>query len=369
MKKSLISFIIVLSLFAAFLLQIPSVASASLNDFTFDPITDEYTFELSENGNYYILTGVPKKTVEIVVPDEYEGKPVMGIANDAFQRAYAYGETFILSENIFYFDSIILRSNARKLKYNEYENGQYLGTKDNPYYALVGVIDKTVTEFVLHDDAQIITDYAFSGVKELNKVILSPNFKFMGARALINRSGSNDAEAELEYTEYGNCYYLGTAENPYHVMVKLTDANVTSISLHPQTKVIMQSSFRMHQWGRFEEDTSSESAKKLETVTIPKSVKAIGSWAFSGCSALKEINFEAQSIDDFDLFDMSGMPENVTLNWNYGNESPSEEATSDNSLSQSPNNDKPDNNYIWIIVGISAVAVISAVIVVLKKRK
>ncbi len=368
MKKSLISLILVLSLFMTLLLQIPSAAFAGLGDLTFDPITDEYTFELSEDGNYYILTGVPKKTVEIVVPDEYEGKPVMEIANDAFQRAYAYGESFILSENIFVMNSFYINLNAKKLQYNEYENGQYLGTKDNPYYALITLIDKSVTEVILHEDTRIIADYALLYASELKKITLSPNFKHIGARGLINTMGSNDAEADFEYTEYNNCYYLGTATNPYHMMVKLCHADVTSVELHPDTKVIMQSSFRMHQWGKFEEDTSSESAEKLETVTIPKSVETIGAWAFSGCSALKTINLEAESIDDLALFDMRGMPENVTINWNHGNESSSEENTSD-SISQSSDNGESDNNYIWIIIGIGAVAIISAIIVVLKKRK
>ncbi len=369
MKKSLFSFVLVLSLFAALLLQIPSVASAGLGDLTFDPITDEYTFELSEDGNYYILTGVPKKTVEIVVPDEYEGKPVMEIANDAFQRAYAYGESFILSENIFYFDTMVF-ANAKKLQFNEYENGKYLGTKDNPYYALVGVADKTVTEFVLHDDTAIIIDYALLGAEELKKLTLSPDLKYMGPSALTNRSIHwNNIQADLEYTEYNNCYYLGTAANPYHAMIKLSNADVTSIELHPDTKVIHPGAFRMYQRDEQEYETSVEFAEKLETVTIPKSVITIGPWAFHGCSALKTINFEAEGIDDLALFNMKGMPENVTLNWNHGNESASEEATSDNSVSQSSDNGESDNNYIWVIIGISAVAVISAVIVVFKKRK
>ncbi len=369
MKKSLLSLILVLLLFGTLLLQIPSVASASLNDFTFDPITDEYTFELSEDGNYYILTGVPKKTVEIVVPDEYEGKPVREIEARAFQRADAYGETLILSENIFYFDTMVF-ANAKKLQFNEYENGKYLGTKDNPYYALVGVADKTVTEFVLHDDTAIIIDSALLGVEELKKLTLSPNLKYIGAGALINRSIHwNYAQADLEYTEYNNCYYLGTAANPYHAMIKLSHADVTSVELHPDTKVIHPGAFRMHQWDEQEAETSVEFAEKLETVTIPKSVITIGPWAFHGCLALKTINFEAESIDDLALFNTKGMPENVTLNWSYGNESTSEEATSDNSLSQDTDNGESDNNYIWIIVGISAVAVISAIIVIFKKRK
>lgn len=49
------------------------------------------TYELSEDGTYYTLTKyvLKKADMEIVIPEEYEGKPVKSIAEDAF---FAYND-------------------------------------------------------------------------------------------------------------------------------------------------------------------------------------------------------------------------------------------------------------------------------------
>lgn len=49
------------------------------------------TYELSEDGTYYILSRyvLKKADMEIVIPEEYEGKPVKSIAEDAF---FAYND-------------------------------------------------------------------------------------------------------------------------------------------------------------------------------------------------------------------------------------------------------------------------------------
>ena len=52
---------------------------------------DDATYELSEDGTYYVLTRytLKKADMEIVIPEEYEGKPVKKI-DDAF---FAYNDT------------------------------------------------------------------------------------------------------------------------------------------------------------------------------------------------------------------------------------------------------------------------------------
>ena len=47
------------------------------------------------------------------------------------------------------------------LKYNEYENGYYLGNDENPYVVLTEIIDKTVKTFTLHDNTKITDAYVF----------------------------------------------------------------------------------------------------------------------------------------------------------------------------------------------------------------
>ena len=43
-------------------------------------------YELSANGNYYIVTGRGRETGnEIIIPDTYQGKPVLEVADNAFK--------------------------------------------------------------------------------------------------------------------------------------------------------------------------------------------------------------------------------------------------------------------------------------------
>lgn len=54
-------------------------------------------------------------------------------------------------------------SSDAKIKYNEYSNGYYLGTSDNPYYAYIMPIEIPTgeVEIALHADTKIIADNAF----------------------------------------------------------------------------------------------------------------------------------------------------------------------------------------------------------------
>ena len=47
-------------------------------------------------------------------------------------------------------------------------------------------------------------------------------------------------------------------------------------------------------------DGAFSGSTNLTSITIPSSIKKIGMYAFSGCKALTEINFNATAVDDFE---------------------------------------------------------------------
>lgn len=55
---------------------------------------------------------------------------------------------------------------------NEYNNGLYLGTNDNPYHTLIKLIDTEIEELILHEDTKIIAKYAIFDCNNLQTVIL-----------------------------------------------------------------------------------------------------------------------------------------------------------------------------------------------------
>ena len=86
----------------------------------------------------------------------------------------------------------------------------------------------------------------------------------------------------LEYKEYDNALYLGSAENPYLVLVKAKNTNISSCEIHPDARIIADG-------GAF------AGCKYLQSISIPDSITNLGSApflgsaTFEGCSALEKV--------------------------------------------------------------------------------
>ncbi len=340
----------------------------------FSAIADEeqYIFELSEDGTYYILVSTMRNLREIVVPEEYNGLPVRAVGDytwdsehdnewyDPFRKTRTTLERIFLNENIY---SMRTLNTVGKEKPLIYKNGKYIGTKDNPYYALVGMVDSKVTEFEIHEDTEIIAEDAITAIY-LENITLSDSLKYIHYDGFCPHTQWVGFKYEcLNYHTYGNCLYLGTMTNPYHLLVSLASPDVEEIEIHKNTKVIAPEAFHY-----MEDAVVGKAPEKLQSICIPKSVISIGVRAFIGCTGLKEINFEAESIEDLEICEIgSYMPENVTVNWGYGKEA--EEAPEGSAPSTSDEGDGNGNTIIWVICGVAALAVVVGVLTAVLARK
>ena len=127
----------------------------------------------------------------------------------------------------------------------------------------------------------------------------------------------------LQYNEYDNALYLGNESNPYVVLIKAKDINITSSDIPGDTKILYNSAFSNCILltsitipnsvtsigdGTFDNCTSLTSIRipdsvtsigksafyncaSLTSITIPESVTSIGDRAFYSCTSLKSINF------------------------------------------------------------------------------
>ena len=66
------------------------------------------------------------------------------------------------------------------LTYNIYNNGKYLGNKDNPYLVLVSAINENITSCEINSNTKIICAYAFKGCKNLTSIKILENVKSIG---------------------------------------------------------------------------------------------------------------------------------------------------------------------------------------------
>ena len=251
--------------------------------------------------------------VEIYLPDSMEE---VNLSNFIYCHSL---EKIVLGKSVknVYGDNIISNINfISNIKYNEYNNGLYLGTKNNPYFALIGINNFDSKEFFMHNDTKLIASNAFysseghsstiesihisnsveyigarafafcTGIKSINipsSVKYIDSLAFVGCTALENITLPNDLEylgiseskylPNIKYNEYENGLYLGNSDNPYLALIRVKDSKISSFKIHNDTKIISEHAFYF--------------CEELTDVDIPNSVKTICRFAFVNCTSLK----------------------------------------------------------------------------------
>ncbi len=134
---------------------------------------------------------------------------------------------------------------------------------------------------------------AFIGCTELTTVIVPDHeFEFLSPNAFEGCS-------KLQYTEYDNALYLGNKENPYSVLVKAKDNNITSCKIHKDTNsAVSLWTEKCQSLTSIEFDSNATKIPQgiiygcntITSVKIPDSVTRIGAEAFSSCMKLTSVN-------------------------------------------------------------------------------
>jgi len=136
-----------------------------------------------------------------------------------------------------------------------------------------------------------ITHRAFDSCAGLTDVTLSEGVTSVGNSVFYNCTGLTNVSfpntlnsignslfsgcTSLIYNTYGDIQYLGNSEVPYLVLVKAASTDITDITIHEDTKFIL--------------DSACNGCTGLTEVTIPDGVVSIGTQAFCNCSALTEV--------------------------------------------------------------------------------
>jgi hypothetical protein len=81
-----------------------------------------------------------------------------------------------------------------------------------------------------------IGDLAFYGCSSLMSVVIGDGVTSIGWSAFEDCS-------KLQYNEYGNVKYLGTADNPYYALIAPVSTNILSCVMHSGVELIANDAF------------------------------------------------------------------------------------------------------------------------------
>ena len=189
--------------------------------------------------------------------------------------------------------------NCTSLKYNEYDNGYYLGNEENPYVVLVKAKDESITSCAIHENTKCIHSNAFSGCSKLTSITI-PNsvtsigkYAFWGCDSLTSvtigsgvTSIGEDAFSSCtslkevyisDIASWCNISFRGYESNPLYYAKNLYINNELVTNLVIPNTVTKINNFTFY------------NCDSLTSITIPNSVTSIGNSAFSGCDELTSI--------------------------------------------------------------------------------
>ena len=223
------------------------------------PATKELEYTLNVDDKSYTVTGINQDVADIVIAAEYNGKPVTGIDNFAFEENTAIKSVYIpdsvttIGDYAFYGCSSLTSVTI----------GNSVTTIGGSAFSGCSAL----TSITIPDSVTTIGNYAFYGCSALESVTIGNGITTIGYRAFDGCS--------LQYNEYDNACYLGNAGNPYVVLIKSTDTSITNCTINSKTKVICSWAF--------------SGCSNLTNIKIPDSVTTIDSSAFQNCSSLTSV--------------------------------------------------------------------------------
>ncbi|NLT10389.1 MAG: leucine-rich repeat domain-containing protein [Ruminococcus sp.] len=221
-------------------------------------VSENFTYNISDDGEYVIITKCISSDTAVEVPEEIEGLPVKEIGSWSFFDCDGV-------------ESVVLPSTIKTIGSNAF-NGCDAMTEVVLKEGIESIGDGAfinchkLKEVTLPESVTSIGVSAFSGCKELENVVIHENVTSIGSSAFRDTAWLRAKSADDPLVVVNNILIDGTASSG-----KVTIPN--------NVTVICGMAF--------------SSCRAMTDISIPAGVKSIGESAFYNCSGLKNV-----SIDD-----------------------------------------------------------------------
>ena len=238
-------------------------------DSNYTATSENLVFISNGDGTCSVIAGDNDKiyeTTHVIIPEESPlGDKVTSIGENAFV-GYGNLEKVTIPDSMINIDQTAFMY-CHKIKYNQYDNGLYLGNEDNPFVLFVKATSNEITSCIIHDQTLAICDNAFQLCSEISDITVPDSLTSIGKFAF-------NIQKEA-YNEFDNAYYIGNDNNPFVVLIRAKDESITSCIINEKTKFIYDDAFAY--------------CHDLQNVTIPDSVIAICDGSFRYCYAITEM--------------------------------------------------------------------------------
>ena len=220
--------------------------------------TEGVIYDKSANDTYAEVIGYSGSAKRVIIADTYNGLPVKSIYKEAFRDTDI--TEVVIPDSVTSIGECAFHSCSSLTSIVIPDSVTSIG---NHAFASCS----SLMSVVIGDSVTSIGDYAFAWCYSLTSVTIE------GAPT-IGMSAFLYCNSAL-YTEYELGRYVGTPDNPYKILVELTNANLSTYTIHESTEIIGGSVFSR--------------CARLTNITIPDNVKTISSYAFSCCSSLTSV--------------------------------------------------------------------------------
>ena len=221
----------------------------------------------------------------VVIPNS-----VTSIGASAF--CYCYSLTSVVIPNSVTSIGASAFYDCSPLKFNEYDNCKYLGSEDNPYFALIEASNTNMSSYEIHNDTRILANYTFSGYSRLTSIVIPDSVTSIGGYAFFGCSALTSVVIGDSVTSIGDEAFRNCS-------------SLTSVVIGDSVTDIGYQVFH---------DCDS-----LTSVVIPDSVTSIGDDAFLSCSSLTNVYYTGTEEEWATITIGSGNSalKNATIHYNY----------------------------------------------------
>ena len=287
-----------------------------------------------ESDKWYVTSCKTTASGSLVIPStQYSShngyKPVIGIRSDAFKNCTKLTSITIPS-SITSIASSAFEGCTSLTSITVNSANEYFSSADGVLFnkdmtTLIRYpIGKTATSFTIPNTVTSIGEYAFSGCTNLTSITIPDTVTHIGYNAFDNTGYYNDSANWSKGVLYINNHFIKAktsvvAENILREGTVTIAGGAFEDCIGLTTLIIPNSVTSLGAFA-FEDCTSLTSitipksvtnigngaffgCSSLTAITIPENVTRIGEMAFYNCTGLKEVNWNAKNVGDYENYD------------------------------------------------------------------